>query len=168
MNSVFGYAVTFNTPTFTLAMDLDLYEKLTRFCAYRDRCKSEVVTKMVALKLEKDEQPEYIKKLQEDNYLNEDRFVKAFVNGHLRKKWGKVKIKSALLRKGIKVEQMQPYLDNVEEEDYTEKILKLATAKMRTIKGKTVSEKRMKLIKYLLGKGYEMPKVLAAIKPLKF
>ena len=154
--------------TFNAVMEPELYEKLTRFCAYRDRCKSEVVTKMVALKLEKDEQPAYLKKLQEENYLNEDRFVKAFVNGHLRKKWGKVKIKSALMRKGIKAEQMQRYLDDVVEEDYTEKILKLATAKMRTIKGKTVNEKRMKLIKFLLGKGYEMGKVLAAIKPLKF
>ncbi len=154
--------------TFNAVMEAELYEKLTRFCAYRDRCKSEVVTKMNALKLEKDEQPAYLKKLQEENYLNEDRFVKAFVNGHLRKKWGKVKIKSALMRKGIKAEQMQKYLDAVVEEDYTEKILKLATAKMRTIKGKSNNEKRMKLIKFLMGKGYEMPKILAAIKPLKF
>lgn len=149
-------------------MELEFYEKLTRFCAYRDRCKSEVVTKMKALKLEKEEQAAYLKKLQEDNYLNEDRFVKAFVSGHLRKRWGKVKIKSALMAKGIKQEQMQQYLDAVEEEDYSEKILKLAQAKMRTIKGKTDNERRTKLIKFLLGKGYEMGKILPVIKPLKF
>ncbi len=150
-----------------MEIDKDLYEKLGRYCAYQERCESDVRTKLYALKVPKEEYAPYIKLLKEDKYLDEKRFVKAFVAGHVRKKWGKVKIKSALLQKGIKAEVILPHLQAIEEDNYEEKLTELAFKKARTIKAATPSLARTKLMQFLMGKGYEMDKIKMVLKKLK-
>lgn len=150
-----------------MEIDKDLYEKLCRYCAYQDRCESEVRSKLYALKVPKAEYPPYINLLKQDKYLDEARYVKAFVAGHVRKKWGKVKIKAALQMKGLKPELIKRFLAEVEDDNYEEKLLEVAQKKARTIKATTPSLARTKLMQYLMGKGYEMDKIKLVLKKLK-
>lgn len=145
-------------------IDKEIYEKLSTFCAYQERCVADVKKKLGLLKQEKETYAAYIKLLQEDNFLNEERFVKSYVSAHIKKKWGKVKIKSALGRKGISGELVKQYLDDVEEGDYQEKLLKLVTDKAPRIKAKDKRDGKMKLMRHLLGKGYSSADISKAIK----
>lgn len=147
-------------------MDTLVYEKLTAYCAYRERSAKEVQQKLTRLKVEKVEFPVYIERLKRDNFLNEERFVKAFVAGHLRKKWGKAKIKSALMQKGISAAIIKQHLDNVEEEGYGEQLLNVARQKLKTIKAETDYERKTKLLRFLLSKGYESNKAGKVVKEL--
>ena len=81
--------------------DSAIYEKLTNFCAYQERCTADVLEKLYKLKVPKDDFDNYIPKLKGENFLNEERYVKAFISAHSKKKWGKTKIKSALSGKRI-------------------------------------------------------------------
>jgi SOS response regulatory protein OraA/RecX len=73
----------------------------------------------------------------------------------------------ALLGKRIDGELIKQYLDDMDQEDYDEQIKTIAEKKWETIKAKTPHDKRTKLLRFLLSKGYEMNKALQAMKQLE-
>jgi hypothetical protein len=76
--------------------------KLKHYCGYQDRCHQEVKEKLYSLKLGKASVEMLLSRLIEEDYLNEERYAKAFVRGHFRQKqWGKVKIAYGLKQKRI-------------------------------------------------------------------
>jgi len=147
--------------------DSAIYEKLTNFCAYQERCKADVVEKLYKLKIAKDEFDVYTDKLQSENFLNEERYVKAFISAHSKKKWGKTKIKSALSGKRLDSGLIKKYLDLIEEDDYDEQIKELLQKKWKSIRTGSPKEKKNKLIRFLLSKGFEMGKVMTAVKEME-
>ncbi len=150
-----------------MPIDKTTYDKLSNFCAYQERCVSDVKEKMRKLKVEKEEYEAYIERLKESNFLNEERFVKYFVSAHAKKKWGKTKMKSALGAKRIDSSLIKLYLDDMDEGDYEEQIKTIAEKKWHTIKAKSPRDKKTKMLRFLLSKGYEMSKALSAIKGFK-
>ena len=147
--------------------DSAIYEKLTRFCAYQERCTADVLEKLYKLKVPKDDFDNYLPKLRNENFLNEERYVKAFISAHSKKRWGKTKIKSALSGKRIAGDLIKKYLDLIEEGDYDEQIKVLLQKKWKTIKTGTPKDKKNKLIRFLLSKGFEMGKVMGAVKEME-
>ncbi len=148
-------------------IDKTIYDKLSNFCAYQERCVSDVKEKMRKLKVEKQDYDGYIEKLKDSNFLNEERFVKYYVSAHAKKKWGKTKMKSALGAKRIDSSLIKTYLDDMDEGDYDEQIKTIAEKQWNTIKAKTPRDKKTKMLRFLLSKGYEMSKALSAIKDFK-
>ena len=61
-------------------------QKLKHYCAYQERCHSEVTEKLYSLGVWKKEHDEIISTLIEENYLNEERFAIAFAGGKFRVK----------------------------------------------------------------------------------
>lgn len=147
-------------------MDEKVYEKLTRYCSYQERCEQDVLKKIQQLKAEAESRL-LIQLLKGDNYLNEERFVKAFVNGHVRKKWGKARIKAALLRKRISAELIQKQLRDIDEDNYMERLKKAAELKWKRIKAENERERKMKLYAFLLTKGYESKDISKVYQQLK-
>ena len=150
-----------------MPIDKTTYDKLSNFCAYQERCASDVKEKMRKLKMEKDEYDDYIERLKDDNFLNEERFVKYYVNAHVKKEWGKTKMKAALGAKRIDSSLIKQYLDDMDEGDYDDQIKTIAEKKWNTIKAKTPRDKKTKMLRFLLSKGYEMGKAINAIKDFK-
>ena len=147
--------------------DSAIYEKLTNFCAYQERCKADVLEKLYKLKVPKEDFEAYTSKLSNENFLNEERFVKAFISAHSKKKWGKTKIRSALSGKRIESGLIKKYLEQIEEEDYGEQIKELLQKKWTSIRTGSPKEKKNKLIRFMLSKGFEMGKVIAAMKEME-
>jgi regulatory protein len=148
-------------------IDKAIYDKLSNYCAYQERCGADVRQKLQKLKEDKNNFADYIAKLKEDNFLNDERYVKSFIAGHEKKKWGKTKMKMALLGKRIDGELIKQYLDDMDQEDYDERIKTIAEKKWETIKAKSPRDKKTKLLRFLLSKGYEMNKALQAMKQLE-
>ena len=146
--------------------DQTIYEKLARYCAYQERSPADVQAKLKALKADPAEFAGYREMLVRDNYLNEERYIKAFVAGHLRKKWGTTKIKSTLQQKGINAALIKKHLDAIDAEGYNDTLLHLAQRKLGTLKADTPAQMRVKLMRFVLGKGYESSKVSAVVKKL--
>ena len=147
--------------------DSAIYEKLTNFCAYQERCTADVLEKLYKLKVPKDDFDNYIPKLKGENFLNEERYVKAFISAHSKKKWGKTKIKSALSGKRIDSGLIKKYLDLIEQDDYDAQIKELLQKKWNSIRTGSPKEKKNKLIRFLLSKGFEMGKIMAAVKEME-
>ena len=147
--------------------DSAIYEKLSRFCAYQERCNADILEKLYKLKVPREEFDAYIPKLREENFLNEERYVKAFISAHSKRKWGKTKIRSALSGKRIDGELIKKYLDEIEEGDYDDQIKVLLQKKWKSMRTGSPKEKKTRLIRFLLSKGFEMGKVMTVLKELE-
>jgi len=143
-------------------------QKLRHYCAYQERCHSEVKEKLYSFGLWKDEVEDALSTLIEENYLNEERFAVQFAGGRFRmKQWGRVKIRYELKQKQVGEYCIKKALAAIEEEDYCRTLEKLATDKWEELKGETNFARRGKLQDYLIRKGYETDSIHQAIKAIR-
>ena len=121
-------------------------EKLKHYCAYQERCHSEVKEKLYNLGVWKKDHDEIISTLIEENYLNEERFAIAFAGGKWRvKQWGRVKIKYELKQKGVS--------------EYC-----MADEKYTSLKAEQYLVRKKKTMDFLIRKGFEMDLVRKVIE----
>lgn len=127
------------------------------YCSLAEHCISEVVEKLKRFELTSEDQFKLIKYLQEEGYLNESRYVKAFVKDKFRfSKWGRIKIRYALRQKGISSSLIDEGLTEIAEDDYLEVIADLLRQKKRSIKANSPYELRGKLLRFAAGRGFEL------------
>ena len=132
-------------------------QKAKQYCAYQERCHSEVKEKLYSLGLHKNEVDELLSELISDNYLNEERFAVQFAGGKFRiKQWGRIKIKYALKQKQVSEYSIKKALAAINESDYKRTLQKLFELKLKTLKAeKNIFIKKRKLQDHLMQKGFE-------------
>ena len=134
----------------------DLRLKLERYCAYQERSVFEVDKKLRAYTNNEKTIAELIKGLFSNNFLNEERFVVAYIEGKInQKKWGKQKIRSGLISHRVRPELIDQKLSEVSLLIYQENLLKLAQKKAKTLSDKASEfENTTKVMRFLYSKGY--------------
>ena len=131
-------------------------QKLKHYCAYQERCHSEVKEKLYSLGVWKKEHDAIIASLIADNYLNEERFAIAFAGGKWRiKQWGRVKIKYELKHREISDYCIRKALKQIEEKEYIEVLGKIAREKYNALKDEQYLVRKKKAMDHLIHKGYE-------------
>lgn len=141
-------------------------QKLARYCSYQERHKKEVQQKLATYKeLTSAEVQQIIQELIQENFLDEKRYLTAFVNGkfHLNK-WGKTKIYHSLAGSGIDPKLIQQSLTQISSQEYEETLRQLAYKKKASLAGQPDRMVQKKLINYLLQKGYEMDIIQAVLE----
>ena len=132
------------------------FGKIKQYCAYQERCHSEVKERLYSYGLLKVEVEEILSKLIEENYLNEERFAKSFAGGKFRvKHWGKRKIRQHLQQRGIAGYNLEQAMKEIAPDDYRETLTELLTKKRLLIRDENPMVVKQKLVRYALSKGYE-------------
>jgi regulatory protein len=130
--------------------------KLMQFCAYRDRSQKEVEEKLIDMRMIPAAREKIIIQLMQENFLNEERFARSFARGKFRiKKWGRIKIKQQLKQREISSPIIKLAMEEIEDEVYYQTLYDIAEKKISLIKEADVYKKKMKLINFLLQRGYE-------------
>jgi regulatory protein len=143
-------------------------QKLRQYCAYQERSHSEVQQKLWDLGVRRADHNEVISALIEDDYLNEERFAKAFAGGKFRMKdWGRRKILHALKEKRVSDYCIRQAMKEIPEDDYRKTLERLAEKKWTELKGEQYLMRQKKTQDYLLQKGYETDLVLATVRALR-
>lgn len=138
--------------------------KLEKFCAYQERSHKQVYDKCRSYGLSEEDSNELLVELIQSNFLNEERFVDAYVKGKFKiKSWGKQKISQGLKLAGINQKLIQSSIQEIKIDDYMHTIQKLADKKLKTLKEGTDFEKKIKTQRYLLSKGYSFDEVNKAL-----
>lgn len=133
-----------------------LFPWLTRFCAYRERCISEVRLKLKTKGFVGESANDFIVRLQEQDYLSEERYARLFAGGHFRQKqWGRKKIEAALRAKGIKQPLIIRALGELPPAEYKQVLLRLAEKTWRLQAGHPEPKRWARVRATLLRKGYE-------------
>ena len=131
-------------------------KKLEHYCAYQERCHKEVTQKLIQMQMIPEVRDHIVVHLLEHNFLNEERYAKAFVSGKFNiKKWGKQRLKLELKRKDISNYNIDSALKIIDESDYYKTFNQLAEKKLESIKEPNKFKKKKKLIDYLLYRGWE-------------
>ncbi len=142
-------------------------QKLKHYCAYQERCHSEVKEKLYTLGVWKKDQDEVIASLIEEGYLSEERFAIAFAGGKFRmKQWGRVKIKYELKQKQVSEYSIKKALKQIDEEEYQSVLTKLAKEKYASLKSEQYLIRKKKTMDYLFQRGFEGELVSEAMKAL--
>lgn len=138
--------------------------KMQNFCAYQERSHVEVKSKLIDLGIYGDTLEEIMASLIADNFLNEERFAKAFAHGKFNiKKWGKVRIKQELKLRKISEYSIKKALAEINTDDY-EKTLREIIIKKNVLIDETDDFKRQqKLFQYAMQKGFEIELIQKAL-----
>ncbi len=138
--------------------------KAAAYCTLCERCISEVSTKLAAWGVPADEQHEIIERLQQEGFIDEARYCRAFVNDKVRfNRWGRIKIRAALSEKRLPRELVNEAIDNINEEEYMSALAEVIAAKRRELKGKDDYAAQQKIMRYAAGRGYEPSLIMKAI-----
>lgn len=134
----------------------DILLKLEHYCAYQERCHYDVHKKLYDLRIPEVGHDEIIHHLISNNYLNEERFVKAYVKGKFRlKKWGKVKISIELKTRKISDYLIQLGLEEINFSEYREACETLYDKKISTLRDSKQYIRQQKAVRFIISKGYE-------------
>ena len=140
---------------------------LENYCAYQERCHKEVEQKLYDLKMIPEAKEKIIIHLLQHNFLNEERFAKAFARGKFSiKKWGKLRIVNELKFRNISSYNINTALQEIKEVDYLNTLKIIAEKKLILIKEPNHFKKTNKLSNYLISKGFESNLVYQTVKSI--
>ncbi|WP_323787254.1 regulatory protein RecX [Psychroserpens sp.] len=142
-------------------------KRLEHYCAYQERCHKEVSQKLFEMHMIPEARDKIIVHLLQHNFLNEERFAKAFVRGKFRiKKWGRQRLQLELKRKDINKTIISIALKEIDEEAYIDTFNDLALKRVHMIRESNPQKKRKKLADYLFYRGWESHLVYDKIREL--
>lgn len=123
--------------------------KIEHFCAYQERCESDVRKKLYKLGANNDLVELIMDDLREDKFINEQRFCDIYVIGKLRNnKWGFQKISHSLKQKGLDDKLIYKSLQNIDNQEY--KLI------CKDVISKNCHRSKFNLKQYLFSRGFEL------------
>ncbi len=139
--------------------------KAQLYCAYQERYQQEVRDKLYEWGLYPEAVENLIAQLITENFLNEERFAKAYAGGKFRiKKWGRIKIKLELKKRKLSEYCIRKGMQEIEEEAYMQTLKMLVEKKSKEITDKKLSIKNLKIARYLASKGFEQDLIWQVLK----
>lgn len=150
------------TPEQTIA-----YDKAAVLCSRSEYCTYEIGEKLKLWGLSPKEAVLVIENLIAEKYIDDERFARAYAKDKFKfNRWGKQKIAYMLRSKNIPAEIIELAFEEIEDENYTDKLRILLADKTKSIKAKDNYDLRNKLMRFALGRGFESAQVYAAFKDL--
>lgn len=131
--------------------------RIASYCSRAERCEYDVRKKLVSWELNDDEVGRIITRLKNEKYLDDSRFCRSFVNDKLRfNKWGRQKIIFELRKRQISEVLYKAAFDELGVDAFNEQLEHILRTKMKSVKAKDVYDKRNKLLRFALGRGFSM------------
>ena len=139
----------------------EILAKAQHYCAYQERCHQEVKNKLYELGCNTDTVNEVMVTLIETNFLNEERFAKAFAGGKFRiKKWGRLKSKRELAARKISDYCIKAAMKEIDDKDYWECLVQLINKKLPA---KSDWKEQQKITTWLMSRGFELDLIKEAL-----
>lgn len=141
-----------------------LLQQLQRRCARMESCSADIRRKALkALDGDEAAAERIVAALAEEGYLDDARYATAFAREKAALAgWGRIKIGYALAEKGIPRDIVDRAMEEIEPEAATARLEKAVQEKYRTLKDDPAC--RLKLLKFVLSRGYNYNESDAAIR----
>jgi regulatory protein len=143
--------------------------KMEALCSRREYCTADIREKLKRYMLPEEAVTDIISSLQRDKYLDDLRYAAAFARDKASLAgWGARKIEFALRRKGVSSEVIREALCDMDQEKVSERMQEVVLRKWQSLsKEEDVEKRRIKTIKFALGRGYSYDDVYAYVRSLK-
>lgn len=140
------------------SLTLDLATaKIEAYCSKAEHCTSEVVTKLKSWNINERQIAEIVARLCKEKYINDLRYSKCYVKDKFRyNHWGRIKIAQALRVKNINEDDIKEAIEELDQQEYETTLKRLLAQKRKSIKASSDYERNGKLVRFALGRGFEM------------
>lgn len=141
--------------------------KAAAICTRSEKCESDIQKKLIAWEISETDADKIINYLKEEKFIDNVRYCSFFVKDKTRfNKWGKVKIAYALRAKKITDELISNALAEIDDEDTISILLSILKTKAKNLKYKDAYDRKAKLIRFALSRGFEMTSINIALKKM--
>lgn len=142
--------------------------KLEKFCAYQDRCRSEVIQKMRRIQVPETYWSSLLKRLEDQKFIDEHRFAMMFARSKFSQKgWGPERVRIELQRRNINMELIEEALRQINVNESMDKLKAILVKYRRTVKSRDSYELRMKMLRHALAKGYTFADANKVLKDME-
>lgn len=142
----------------------EAFDRLKKLCSKKEIQISEIKKKLNYWKIKASDINEIIANLKAENFIDEARFCKAFVNDKFKfNKWGKIKIAYDLKINGFSNSLIDDALDTIDENLYKEMLEKEIEKKLKSLKTKSSQELKFKIINFARQRGYETDLIIEVL-----
>lgn len=133
-----------------------LLAKCMSICSRGEKCIYDIQQKLLKWEADEDVIEAIISKLIAEKFIDEERYVRAFVNDKFKfNHWGRKKIKYNLLQKSVPTPLIDSQLEQISQSDYMQVIKDEIKNKLPKVKGNTAYERNAKVVNYMASKGFE-------------
>lgn len=145
---------------------LKVADRLRGLCSRREYPSSDILKKaLTALDGDREEAEGIVSKLIEERYVDDSRYAMAFARDKASiAGWGEVKIRHMLLAKGVPMDIINEALEEIDEGKAAARLEKLLEVKSRSLRDDP--QKKLKLLRFALGRGYSYDDVKSVIDRL--
>ena len=146
--------------------EYDVFLKICiKKCSFTEQCAGDIKKFLIKKKLKPVDIDRIIDYLVENNFINHNRYAKAFVNDKLKfNKWGKNKIRYMLKTKGIENNVVEKSISEIDIDQYKSILKNIIDKKSASLKYTDKYELNNKIIKYCLAKGFEYNEIIEFVK----
>ncbi|WP_300703548.1 regulatory protein RecX [Bacteroides sp.] len=144
--------------------ETEALNRVAAYCSTAEHCRAEIAEKLQRWGIAYDAIERILDRLEQDKYIDEERFCRAFINDKYRfAKWGKMKIKQALQLKKISSVTYHSFLNEIDEEEYLSILRDLLNSKKKSVRAENEYELNGKLMRFALSRGFEMKDIRRCI-----
>ena len=131
-------------------------QKAAQLCSRSEKCEADIREKLQTWKLDAALHNEVLKQLIDDNFINHRRYAYAFVREKFElQAWGRSKISYMLRAKSIEEYIISEALETIDDQQYESSLKQQLEKKERSIKYKNDLERKAKLTRFALSRGFE-------------
>ena len=140
-------------------------QKVRNYCAYQERCSDDVLQKLRSWGISDERIAAVVAQMQTEDFVNDLRYARNFATGKFANNhWGRIKISMELKMRKIPATIINEALQEIDENEYEQKIITLLQKKSKEIKDKDINIRKQKLLRFLMSKGFETSIVLDIIR----
>ena len=141
-------------------MQDELKEKMRRWCSKQERCMGDVRRKLEGQTDDQDSIIAILQGLVEDGFISDERFLTSYVRTHAdHKAWGPRKIAHGLRVKGFSIAESKAAAAAHPQAAYQASLASLVERRRTEL-----PEKRERVIRFLVARGFAVNDILRAIK----
>ncbi len=146
----------------------DIYNKVLGYINYRMRSQNEIEKYIIKYTNDSNIKNNIINKLVSNNYINDDEYVKRYINDKINlSKDGPLKIKRDLLNLNIDLNIIDKYISNIDLKQIEERLSNLINKYIKTHNKYSLYELKRKTISYFINLGYDKDLILSIIDNIK-
>lgn len=141
--------------------------RIAAYCSRTERCEYDVRKKLTTWELEGDTIKRIIERLKKEKFLDDSRFARSFINDKLKfNKWGRTKIIFELKKRQVSESIYNPILNELSTDEFEQQLMHILSIKVKSVKAKNDYEKKTKLIRFALGRGFPMDSSIKCVDKL--
>jgi regulatory protein len=134
----------------------EVYSRMAQLCSRSEQCSVDIRKKMIAWEIMDELVEEIISKLREEKFLDDERYVKAYISDKFRlNKWGRIKLRYYLKAKGLHDSIIEKGLHEIDEGEYKNALIATLKEKAKKTKSDNKFEKMGQIIRFAQSRGFE-------------